>query len=406
MICMHIGFLTPEYVTPATPSGGLANYLKKTGQALVQRGNDVSIIVLSRKNKSWEDNGVIVYEIKKLQIPSILSQVPLFGIFVQTVNQILGSYQVSRTTWRIHKKQPFDILQASSYMAPGYKLLKNKHIPVVCRVSSYTPLLAAAYGVKRNFADYLANWLEIRQVRDADGAFAPSQFLATIYNRVEGCFVKTIRTLVDFEIHDNFDFSFYNENLVGMRYLLYFGQLSRIKGVDLLAEALPPILGKYESLHVVLIGRDDGFTNSEKIFDGIKSNCRKYQNRVHYYPPLPKNLLFPVVSNAVAVLMPSRVDNYPNVCLEALSLGIPVIGTYDSSLDEMIVEGETGFLAENGSSESLTKAILRLLDKNPEEIMKIKENIFNQINSIKRADRISELLEYYKTIIKNFQMKR
>lgn len=402
---MHVGFLSPEYVTPTAPSGGLANYLKKTGNFLIQRGHKVSIIVLSNRNYFWDDNGVKIYEIKKRNILYFLSHIPISNVFSPFTNQIIWSNQVAKMVWRIHQKEPFDILQASSYMAPGYRLLENKRIPIVCRISSYTPLLKSAYGFKRTFGDYLANWLEIRQVRDSDGAFAPSQLLATIYHRIEGCKVEVIHTPIDFEFISGGNPSFYEENFSKIEYLLYFGQLSKIKGVDLLADVIPTILEKYDNIHMVLIGRDDGLPNGIKLFDYIRLNCKNYSERLHYYPTLSKSDIIPIISHATCVLMPSRIDNYPNACLEAQSLGIPVIGTYNSSLDEMIIEGKTGFLAENESPASLIEAIDFFLSKTPEEKKIMKIGILDYINDIQKEDRVSQLIEYYKYIIEHFNKK-
>jgi glycosyltransferase involved in cell wall biosynthesis len=402
---MHIGFLSPEYVIPETPSGGLANYLKKTGHALLKRGHKISIIVLSERNYVWDDSGVKIYEIKKKGIPSFLPYNLKFDLFVSSINYIIRYNQVAKMVWKIHHENPFDILQASSYMSPGYKLLKNQYIPVVCRISSYAPLMLSAYGRKCYFKDYLLNWFEIHQVRDSDSSFAPSQLLATVYHRFEGCDVKVIRTPIDFELTKEINSSFYEEHFSNIQYLLYFGQFSKIKGVDIIAEAIPFILDRYHNIHIVLIGRDDGFENGEKLTDYVKLNCKNHLNRLHYYPPLSKSEIVPILLHAAGVLMPSRVDNYPNACLEAQSLGIPVIGTYDSSLDEMITEGKTGFLAENESTASLIEAIQRLLDQNPEELKIMKKNILDLINNIKEEDRISQLIEYYECIIKNFGKK-
>ena len=75
------------------------------------------------------------------------------------------------------------------------------------------------------------------------------------------------------------------------------------------------------------------------------------------------------------ILIPSRIDNYPNTCLEAQALGKIVVGTRDSSLDEMVEDGVTGFLAEPGDSESLASAILRGLALSAEERKQMAERI-------------------------------
>ena len=103
--------------------------------------------------------------------------------------------------------------------------------------------------------------------------------------------------------------------------------------------------------------------------------------------------------------MPSRVDNYPNVCLEAQVFGIPVIGTYDSSLDEMIDDSITGYLALNGDVESITSKIEQCLSQSEEEKKQMKMRIQAHIELIVSEDRIGQLLSFYEDTIIEFIKK-
>lgn len=49
----------------------------------------------------------------------------------------------------------------------------------------------------------------------------------------------------------------------------------------------------------------------------------------------------------------------PYSIVEAFACGTPVIGTNIGGIPELVVEGETGFICEPGSSSSLTEAIVR-----------------------------------------------
>jgi len=402
LIEMHIGFLTPEYVTPRGLDGGLANYLRKVGLALTARGHHVSVLVLSDHNGCWQDEGVRVYEVGRFKVPIRFKRNRRLVPWVSAFEQIQSSRRLAKMAWKIHQRTPFDIFQASSYKAPGYALRHNERVPLVCRVSSYTPLCRSAFGRPRNFSECLSDWLEVRQVLDADATFAPSEFIAETFARIEGFRPQLVRTPLDVLPQEALDASFHNKHLMNMSYLLFFGTLSRIKGVDLLAGIIPSVLERHKNIAFVFIGRDDGLPHGQKMFDYIRSECQGYEERLHYHPPLPKAELFPVIANAVGVLMPSRVDNYPNACLEAQSLGIPVIGTYDSSLDEMIVDGETGFLAQNGSPSSLEGAIASLLDQTPNQRLHMQENIHAHINKITSEDRLAQLVHFYETTITHF----
>ena len=65
--------------------------------------------------------------------------------------------------------------------------------------------------------------------------------------------------------------------------------------------------------------------------------------------------------------MPSRVaaggdrDGIPNVVLEALSVGLPVVATGVSGIPEAVRDNETGLLVEPDDPEALADALERLL---------------------------------------------
>jgi glycosyltransferase involved in cell wall biosynthesis len=52
----------------------------------------------------------------------------------------------------------------------------------------------------------------------------------------------------------------------------------------------------------------------------------------------------------------------PRSCTEAMSLGLPVVASRVCGMDEVVVEGETGFLAEPGSVDGLAVELQRALD--------------------------------------------
>lgn len=400
---MRIAFTTPEYVTSRRCEGGLANYLKKTAHSLAERGCDVWVFVLSDQNNLWSDGKVTICEVASSNIfnMSISKKIPYINLIYQALSQKLNSRKLAEKFWAVHCQKPFDIIHASSYKATGYSLLKNCRVPVVCRVSSYTPIVRSAYGYRRGLAEYLSDWLELRQVADADAVFAPSSLTARYFELVEGIKLNVIRTQPE-SLQIDMDNSFFEAHRPSGRFLLYFGTLSRIKGADLLAEALPSIFAKYSDVSCIFIGRDDGLPSGEKLFPFIKTRCGEFSSRLSYFSPLDKSKLFPFIFHSEAVLIPSRVDNCPNACLEAQMFGKPVIGTYESSLDEMVVDGETGFLARNDDPVSIQNAIDRYLCLAEDAKMTMRQKILDHLGSIDNEDRIGKLLVFYKDTMDRF----
>lgn len=64
---------------------------------------------------------------------------------------------------------------------------------------------------------------------------------------------------------------------------------------------------------------------------------------------------------ADALIVPSLEDNLPNTIMEALACGTPVVGFRTGGIPEMIVPGQTGYLANVADTADLADAITRLL---------------------------------------------
>jgi glycosyltransferase involved in cell wall biosynthesis len=54
-------------------------------------------------------------------------------------------------------------------------------------------------------------------------------------------------------------------------------------------------------------------------------------------------------------------DGIPNVCIESMAMGVPVVATRVSAIPELIENGKTGLLVESGNPEALADAIVQAL---------------------------------------------
>jgi len=405
---MHIGFLSPEYVLKGQYDGGLANYIHRVAHALSLQDHQVTVFVLSDKDRHWNDGQVKIIEVKRVRTSLIRfpgKPVAFINALLPALDQIRSSRRIAYFVWKEHRVDPFDILQTSNYAVPGFALRKNGRIPLVCRISSYSPVYRSVYGRQRTMPEYISDWLEIRQVIDANAAFSPSLFSINLFERLEAFKPDLIRTPMDF-VKIEPDVSLYEKELAGIRYFLFFGTMSKMKGVDLIADAIPRIMRSHPETHFVFVGRDDGMPNRIKMTDLILSRNREQEDHIHFIPAIPKSQLYPIIAHAVAVLMPSRVDNYPNACLEAQMLGIPVIGSRNSSLDEMIEDGKTGFLVENGNAGEFGDAAVKLLDLDESAYQTMKQANLALIDSLGKEDRLHQLITYYKEVIYRFYEKK
>jgi glycosyltransferase involved in cell wall biosynthesis len=70
-----------------------------------------------------------------------------------------------------------------------------------------------------------------------------------------------------------------------------------------------------------------------------------------------------LMGDATLVLVPSRLEGFGLVALEAGSMARPVVATRVGGLPELIIHHETGLLTPGDNSEALTEAIVLLLEQ-------------------------------------------
>lgn len=111
----------------------------------------------------------------------------------------------------------------------------------------------------------------------------------------------------------------------------------------------------------------------------------------------PHAQLYPVIEGARLVVLPSLLDSFPNACLEAMGLGKPVVGTQGTGFDELITEGETGFLVPPGDAGALAAGLVRAWE-HPDrarmgEAARLKASEFSPERTV------TTLIEYYREVL-------
>lgn len=86
-------------------------------------------------------------------------------------------------------------------------------------------------------------------------------------------------------------------------------------------------------------------------------------------------------------------EGIPVSLMEAMSYGLTVVGTDAGSVKELVLEGETGFLASPGDSASLAKAIRCALNSDPLVQVKAYNHIMEKFNSLKNSQHLVNLME-------------
>jgi len=71
--------------------------------------------------------------------------------------------------------------------------------------------------------------------------------------------------------------------------------------------------------------------------------------------------IIPFLSVADIYLLPSKSESFGLSALEAMSCGVPVIGTSEGGLKELVEDGKSGFIFEPDDLDSMSEAALKIL---------------------------------------------
>jgi len=184
--------------------------------------------------------------------------------------------------------------------------------------------------------------------------------------------------------------------------LLYLGNLTKTKGLELILEALRIIKNRHPSVKLL--------SGLELSCSGNKVRESEIFKRIGSYGLSPNVIelgLIPNVEEAMAtadiVVAPFEntydVADYPLTILEAMAMGVPIVTSNVGGIPEVIEDKETGVLINNNDPSVLAQEILKLLD-DPEKRRKIGKNA---AISIRKKLPQEEIIELTKSLYKGIQ---
>ncbi len=148
-------------------------------------------------------------------------------------------------------------------------------------------------------------------------------------------------------------------------WLLYVGRIENRKGIDILLRAMPAILKRYPNARLLLVGRAPRPYYLQKL-KSLAQNL-SLESKIQFIGVV-SNEDIPHLMRAVDVLVfPSttrsdEVEGLPNVILEGMASGLPVVVTNVCGVPEVVEHGKTGILVSPGSTQDLIDGVIALLE--------------------------------------------
>ena len=277
-------------------------------------------------------------------------------------------------------------LHDGKLICPIYLMLNKEMKPCLeCQGKYfYKPFLKNCAGSKlRNFLLMLeAYWHKFFKSYDKVDLFiAPSQFLADVIS-------KRIPREKIVVLRNGIDLNEYKPTSEDEGYVLYFGRLSKEKGIETLLKAHQDIT---KEIPLKIVGT--GPMEAELKAKYPETEFLGYQTG---------EKLKSLVAKASFVVVPSECyENCSMAVLEAMALGKPIIASRIGGLPEQIEDGKTGFLFEMGNVEELREKIIYLWRDKELKIEMGKEARKKAEEKFSLEKHCEELLQIYKKLLQS-----
>lgn len=382
---MHIVYVTGEFAKDKRDNalGGMAKAVFMCAKGMAEKGHEVEIVTVASYQKNW------IY--KGIKVNSVYSSFNVNRNTMEVAIEILErEMQIAKKINEIHKKNPIDIIQYTGWFGVG--LLHNKNIPAVMRISTYSKIQLVGEYSKSKLE--LLSFLERIAAKRMDVVFAPSRNTALALQKDIKKKVYVLETpYIQKEINENN--AVIKDKIQSRKYLLFFGRMSVDKGIDVIKDILYDLFRTNKELYFVFAG------DARNKKPELQKAAKEYKDHLLFLGRLSHEELFPVIREAELIIMPSLMDNFPNSCAEAMSMGKIVIGTDGSSIEQFIEDKKSGFLSKINDSESLLKKINEALELNEEERVKISENAIKRIEKLNPERYYKKLENLYFHVIKS-----
>ena len=380
---MRIAYISYEY-PPDSSNGGIATYVAQAARMMARRGHEVEVIAASPiRQGRFEVQGILVHWIQKCNW--------------QDFGDLAGHVFAAR-----HAEKPFDVLEGPEYNADARKAIELvPDVPLVVKMHTPSSIIAklnAPAGFRPYFRNIRRNFRVLTASIAKGKPLQPFSFTQPVpqevrdWDRVEAAHARKAnivappcKDLCDYA-KSTWKISEEAIRLAPHPYLPtndflrlqprsqgftvgFVGRLERRKGIETLAAAIPAVLKAVPEAKFRFIGTILDHPASGICYDQwIRRRMPNLNGSLEFVGKCPLDKMADAYASLDICVFPSLWENFPNVCLEAMSAGRAVIASKAGGMAEMLDHGRVGRLIASGDSVSLAREIIFLLKKPDERI--------------------------------------
>lgn len=178
--------------------------------------------------------------------------------------------------------------------------------------------------------------------------------------------------------------------------LICIGYLEERKGYPILFKALKKYKEKYDNMfHITIIG--DGLDRGL-----YEQTVKDYDlsNECEFVGLISHQEVFQKLNSSDIFVLPSYGEALGIAYLEAMNCGLPIIGTENEGISDIVVNGENGLLIRKENVDDLCEAI-HTLASNPERAREIAENGRKTVCDLTWENNAKQLKECFEKAIES-----
>jgi len=251
---------------------------------------------------------------------------------------------------QIARGQDFEAIDAH-YMYPDgvaavmLGLALDRPVTVTCRGSDINEI------TKYRFPRQQITWAAKRAAAVVTVSEGLRERLSTL--GIQPDRIRVLRNGVDVDLFRPVEKQTTRERLgLAGRVLVSVGNLVRLKGHELIIQALVDM----PSTTLLVVGRGPERLSLEALAQAVG-----VADRVRFLEPVPQVQLRDIYSAADALILASSSEGWPNVLLESMACGTPVIATDIPGAREIIDAPEVGLLLRERTPDSIVQSVEALL---------------------------------------------
>lgn len=397
--------------------GGHVNNAVQLSKALFDRGHEITIITTPHRHPGNQpNNGLEWAEVVCL---------PISGSYPSIKYGLEYTFKTLQKIRELHKIEKFDVIHGHS----GFSMLglitgiggRITRVPSIHSI--YSPIQPIiSHNTVMFFSNKILSKFYLSQVNKIIAATKNIQ-CSLIMAGVPDYKIEMIPPGIDTKIYN----PSISDNNVRKHFdigsdqplLLYVGNLTKIKGIHILIEALRIMTKQFPDAKLLMAlnmplskyEEEDsaGLYDTERDFE-IKEKIKSYGLNDNIIPlGIVKNMPQIMAASDVFItpfLNTVGVVDYPTSLLEAMAVGKPVIATRVGGIPEIVKHKENGLLVEPNNVDELVAAILYMLN-NKEEAKDMGKEGAKIISEKFRSETVADTLErIYEEVILNYSSNR